>query len=355
MSYLIEIFEPKKASEELWQKYFASTEKMFKEENPKDDLPDRELEKEFMRNPNPYYDIYRWIVFVNEEKEQIIGRGTFWFENELTPNYEEVKDKGYFYFAIEKEYRRKGIGSEIFKLISRKAKECNKNILRVHVTNPSGIDYCQKRKGEQKAERAENRLYLEKVDWELVYTWREEGKKRASEVRLETFEVVSEEDLVEYCELYTEVFNRAPQEDLIAKVVIDPKRRRADEEDVKEKGYKWVTIISREQNGVISGLTEIYYHKANPKEVEQELTGVLEGYQKRGLGKWLKAEMLFYIKEKFPEAEFISTGNNDRNAPMLSINNRMGFERYKTELVFEFNPTMILNELDSNTRTEYIK
>ncbi len=61
------------------------------------------------------------------------------------------------------------------------------------------------------------------------------------------------------------------------------------------------------------------------------LTGVKDHHRGRGLGKWLKSEMMFFIKEKYPKATVLCTGNADSNAPMLSINNRMGFKR---ELAF---------------------
>jgi GNAT superfamily N-acetyltransferase len=130
--------------------------------------------------------------------------------------------------------------------------------------------------------------------------------------------------------------NQAPEEDLPGKIKVTPERRRIDEKNYTEKGYIWVTIISRESSGAISGLTEIFYHPDNPHFIEQELTGVKKKYRGRGLGKWLKSEMLFYIKKRFPDIEFITTGNNDANEAMLSINDRMGYKRYKSEIFFEF-------------------
>jgi hypothetical protein len=55
-----------------------------------------------------------------------------------------------------------------------------------------------------------------------------------------------------------------------------------------------------------------------------------------GLGKWLKAEMMFFVRDELPEARYINTGNADTNAAMVAINERMGFKRYQTELCFRF-------------------
>lgn len=179
-------------------------------------------------------------------------------------------------------------------------------------------------------------MYLKDVNWDLIDEWREIAKRKAPGVTLELFEKIPEKDLNDFCILYTETMNQAPSEDLAGEMIITSESRRSDEQTYSEKGCEWITIISREPSGTISGLTEIFYHPSNAHWVEQELTGVKKEYRGRGLGKWLKAEMLFYIKERLPNVEFIETGNNDTNEPMLAINNNMGFRRYKSEIFYEF-------------------
>ena len=89
----------------------------------------------------------------------------------------------------------------------------------------------------------------------------------------------------------------------------------------------------------------MFYSKQEPDRVQQMLTGVKNEFRGRGLGKWLKAEMMFLIKEQFPNAKFISTGNADSNAPMLSINKRMGFKRSLTGTTFKWNASKLLQKL----------
>lgn len=43
--------------------------------------------------------------------------------------------------------------------------------------------------------------------------------------------------------------------------------------------------------------------------------------------------MLTVIREEFPQAHYIETGNANVNAPMLSINQRLGFRRYQTQML----------------------
>lgn len=344
MNYEIRTFSAKDASDDLWKAFFDYDESIFLERNPGDTPPTREFEKSFMINPSPLYDIYRWLIFTNDDK--IVGKGNLWFQNVQSPDYEGVKEKTYLYLSIAKEHRRKGLATDLLKVMLKKAQKLNKSIIRAEITGELGASFCEHLGGQLVAKRATNRLYLKEVDWDLMDQWRKEVQKKATAVKIELFQAVPQKDLDEYCALYTEVANQAPAEDLAGEMLITPTMRRTDEEFVNDKGVFWFTMITREPSGVISGLTEMFHHPDNPQIAEQELTGVKKDYRGRGLGKWLKAEMLFYLRERFPTIEYIDTGNNDRNEAMLSINNRMGFKRHQTQTFFEFNLLTLLKRLD---------
>jgi GNAT superfamily N-acetyltransferase len=68
--------------------------------------------------------------------------------------------------------------------------------------------------------------------------------------------------------------------------------------------------------------------------VEQSITGVLPAYRRRGLGKWLKAEMLEGVRERLPQARYLETGNAEQNEAMLAINRALGFQPYHSELQY---------------------
>ena len=101
------------------------------------------------------------------------------------------------------------------------------------------------------------------------------------------------------------------------------------ENDMEELGRKWLTIITTESDGKISGLTEIMDFPDRPTFIEQRLTGVRQKYRGRSLGKWLKALMLLQIKDEFPKAKIIKTENAATNVPMLAINEQLGFKLFK--------------------------
>lgn len=41
-----------------------------------------------------------------------------------------------------------------------------------------------------------------------------------------------------------------------------------------------------------------------------------------------QARMLLYIRKEYPGVKYVATGNADSNAPMLAINNRLGFKKH---------------------------
>ena len=114
-----------------------------------------------------------------------------------------------------------------------------------------------------------------------------------------------------------------------------PQRFREYVKYLEIKTYKLFTFRTIEPDGKISGLTEIRFSEINtPELLNQALTGVKSIYRGRGLGKWLKALMLLYIRENLPQAKYFITGNAEHNAPMLSINDRLGFKPYRERDAF---------------------
>jgi GNAT superfamily N-acetyltransferase len=65
------------------------------------------------------------------------------------------------------------------------------------------------------------------------------------------------------------------------------------------------------------------------------MTGVFPEYRNKGLGRWLKAEMLDKILIERSQAKFVRTDNADSNAPMMKINNELGFKPYIADCIWQ--------------------
>ena len=130
--------------------------------------------------------------------------------------------------------------------------------------------------------------------------------------------------------------NEQPLGELETRAKITPEARRQTEDRYDELKFIWHIVISQERNDATSGVTDVTYNQSRSYRIEQELTGVKEEYRGKGIGKWLKAEMLYFIRRKYPNVKFISTGNADANAAMLSINNCMGFKSHHRSRTYKF-------------------
>jgi mycothiol synthase len=94
-------------------------------------------------------------------------------------------------------------------------------------------------------------------------------------------------------------------------------------------------MLSREPDGLFSGVTELAWLQHGPALIYQMFTGVRPDARGRGLGKWLKAAMLEHAHELYPDARWISTENASSNAPMLAINKRLGFKTYRSRSEYQ--------------------
>ncbi|MCG3219114.1 MAG: GNAT family N-acetyltransferase [Candidatus Heimdallarchaeota archaeon] len=333
-TYSIKQFDCETCSEGTWDHFFKHWQPFYKDAYPHNRVPERDLQIKRMSSKDPYTDHHRWLLFNDDNR--CIGYWYLGYVTKESPTYETNKHIAEFFLSLDKEYRQKGIGTEIIQKSIDYAKAQNRSIIQCWAGTEAGKISCERWGFILKNEHIGNKLNLAEVDWDLMKNWTEEGKRKAKKVVIEQFSIVPEKDIEEFTRLYTETINQAPW-DGEGQDNVTPKRRRHDEQEYIKKGYDWITLITREENGVISGLTEIFYNPLEPEVIAQELTGVNEQYRGRSLGKWLKAEMLFYVRDKYPKIEYISTSNADTNASMLSINTRLGFKRVSAWYVMELN------------------
>ena len=334
--YEIKEFFPQKASIDELDNLFNLLDVIFLEDEKDDPLPTKESRLKQITDPPKIFDQFWWLAY---QKQQVVGYGFTSFYNTNSPEYEQNKHVAYAVIRIDPEHRRKGLGTKMAKLIVAKAKESKiVKTIQTGTSIESGQNFCVKLRGENIMESSEHRCKLADVNWELMSEWKKQGQKNAEEngLALEYFQDVPEELIEEFCKFYTDTANQQPLGGFEGRTLITPEERRTREERMKKKNFDWHTMISREANGEINGLTEVYFDNDRPYEMEQDLTGVKEQFRGKGLGKWLKAEMLFFVKENYPKIKYISTGNADSNIAMRSINERMGFKVHMNRISYKF-------------------
>jgi GNAT superfamily N-acetyltransferase len=232
---------------------------------------------------------------------------------------------------VHPDHRRRGIGRSWIPLVLEIMERYSYTTVGIEGEEASGHAFLKWIGAEAKLTGAENRLKLADVDWALMRRWVEEGRRRSPETKFESYDGRLPESMLEdYSPQLSSMLNTMPFEDLDhGEIVETPEMIKEWFARMDMSGDAGHWMFTREPDGVISGITDMYYAPYSPTLVHQGFTGVRPDARGRGLGKWLKAAMVIHMRELYPKAEWFITDNAGSNAPMLAINTKMGFKTYR--------------------------
>jgi mycothiol synthase len=139
------------------------------------------------------------------------------------------------------------------------------------------------------------------------------------------------EEWPEYTRVISELFNSIPFDDEEhGEIAITPAKLAELTRVMAATNGRVLSLVVREAEGRITGLTEMAMWEEQVGYAWQWLTAVHRSVQGNGIGRWLKAAMLIHIREHHPLVRWVLTGNAASNAPMLKINTELGFRTYRT-------------------------
>ncbi|MHA1480976.1 MAG: GNAT family N-acetyltransferase [Candidatus Thorarchaeota archaeon] len=323
----IKPFDPQEATPEEWSAFYQYIRKRVSEARPGDPVEDQETVEEWEKGAADEYEIRSYSVTEKGHPSEVIGWLRMWFVRKESPSIVGNEHILRVNIGILNEHRRQGIGLKLLRNAYDYAIENDKTLVMGNTNEDDGRSFLRVLGAKEALNMRDCRTVLEKIDWSMVDEWEREGSNRSPESTLEIFTRIPDEILEDYCRVYTEVYNQMPFDELeIGQRVFEPTQWRKEEERDVKIGITRFTGIVREKNGEISGLSDVYHTPSLSPLMHQFLTGVHEKYRGTGKGKWLKAAMLHRIKQDFPDIETISTTTATSNAPMLAINERLGFK-----------------------------
>jgi hypothetical protein len=107
---------------------------------------------------------------------------------------------------------------------------------------------------------------------------------------------------------------------------MDAEKLRAKEAVNRAEGRTWATAVAVERaTGEVRAWTEVAVDEGTERDGHQGITIVDPAHRGHRLGLLLKLVNLRQIREHFPALEYIWTDNADVNAPMIAINELMGY------------------------------
>ena len=320
--------DPNSADAGFWRRYHAFRRARHAETRPEDPLDPDEVAERRMKMTRKF-DIDLYYEIARD------GQMVSWFTGHTvkpgSPGYGKNRDFFDAEWAVIAGHRRQGIGSRWLPLLLDLVDRHGCRVVSLWSEEESGHAFLRWIGAEKRLNAAENRLKLAEVDWSMVRRWVEEGAARSPQTRLEIYDGPIPESMIEeFAPQLASLLNMIPFEELDhGEIVITPPQMREWYARMAATDTTQHTVLTREPDGVISGITDVSWTKHRPAFVEQMFTGVRPDARGRGIGKWIKATMLEKIRRDYPDVAWISTGNAESNAPMLSINRRLGFKQHR--------------------------
>ena len=110
---------------------------------------------------------------------------------------------------------------------------------------------------------------------------------------------------------------------------VDPVRLRARDVVMDERGLRRWTTAVRLVGGPLVGFTQVFARTTHHEDADQGDTIVLTEHRGHRLGALMKQENLALVRADMPELQRIWTWNAAENAPMVAVNEAMGFRRHR--------------------------
>jgi GNAT superfamily N-acetyltransferase len=107
----------------------------------------------------------------------------------------------------------------------------------------------------------------------------------------------------------------------------DPERLRVSLATLHARGLKpYIVLGIHEQSGKVAGLTEVVVPAQHPTRADQYDTVVVPAHRGYGIGRAIKARMLFELRSAEPGVTEVQTWNAFENEPLLKVNAELGFQ-----------------------------
>ena len=259
----------------------------------------------------------------------LIGKLEFRFYKENTKNY--IKNEKNVIFSIDllKKYQRKGIGTQALKIMVDTCKKINKTFFISYHSYSSAISFFKAIGGEIARTSNFSKLDLDTVNWKMIDNWIIDAQKQNKDFKIQIFKEKMPDDYIEpFCAILNDTIAHEPRDAIdLTPPVIDPETIQRAEKTAKLNGEIYINAFCMTEQNEMCAISFVTINSSDKSFVHQGDTGVPIKYRGRKLGKWIKASMLLFLKENYPEIKVIVTNNAQSNGPMIYINEQLGFKK----------------------------
>ncbi|MBR0641615.1 GNAT family N-acetyltransferase [Plastoroseomonas hellenica] len=342
---MIEIrrFDPEAASAPEWAAFHDFRHARAAEDETDEPLPsDAEFEQE-ARRAWPLHENRRHIALHGAEVVGVLG---YAFRRPGTPDAAEFAPHAHAWGGVLRPWRRQGIATALLRPLLAFLDERGKTTVTVAARRPEGHAFLGAIGAVEKQRVVENRLSLDALDWAELARWEAAAAPAGSTLRWEVH--AGRVPLDRFAALMPQLSALFADVPLGALDLPAPRYEMAGYVAYYEKldryggAHLMVLLMDGE---TVAGMTEAGWDARVPERVFQMLTAVAHPWRGQGLAKGLKAAMLHLVRQRHPKVAMMTTTNAEMNAPMLSINRRLGFAPHRHSASYQISRDALANWL----------
>ncbi|HEY2948229.1 MAG TPA: GNAT family N-acetyltransferase [Micromonosporaceae bacterium] len=236
-------------------------------------------------------------------------------------------DIGVVEVFVHPEARRTGVGRELLAHAARRAHEEGFSSVGAEVVGGTpAVPFYEANGFTCAYVETRSVLGLSNLDWHLLG---EMARGIGAGYRIDFFPGGPPDELVEaYAKAKAEVRDVEDDGDLdLRPSSYDPQRLRDSLATLHRRGLKpYIVVAIHEQSGAVAGLTEVVVPAQHPTRADQYDTIVVPAHRGYGVGRAIKARMLFELRAAEPTLAEVQTWNAAVNEPMVKVNAELGFQ-----------------------------
>lgn len=234
--------------------------------------------------------------------------------------------------CVPRPHRGRGVGAALYERLAERATELGRTTLGAEIHQPfdappvPGIAFAAKRQFTRRMTEERRILGLPVGEETLVRLW-DQAHLAAADYLIRSWQGPCPQQYApQYAQLKSLLASEAPSGDLEYEPhVWDVDRLREHEQQVAAKNWVVLTAVAIAPDGTLAGHTQIGVPLAEGDRAHQWDTLVLPEHRGHRLGLALKVSNLRVLVERFPRVRRISTYNAPDNAPMVAVNEALGF------------------------------
>ncbi len=322
-------------SERRWEEQYALNKLLRYERDPLSPAPTLRETKTNLGNIPSFVDLTIWWA-IDCQSNTIVGDASLIMFNEQMAQNQHL---GQLELQVAPAYRRNGIGSELLRHIVQMAAAKKRSLLFFSTQSnvEAGEAFTKNLGAEMGLSTITNQLAIADLNMALMAQWQKQADLLADKYELLFISGRLPDNLLDAMVDVKQVMNTAPRGELeIEDIEFSAEQFRQMELKHLQPGREiWRYLVRHKSSNKLAGYTEMDFRDSAPQLAGQGDTAVVPEFRGNKIGRWLKAAMITHLVNERPAIQYVRTGNAASNAPMLKINNEMGFKAYYEEKVWQ--------------------